>query len=477
LLWVLLLVAWSTGSFGQSIAPNRVPLLWQTETTTGYLTASAVASGEGHIASVGIRYYTCGAVTCTNAFVRVQDALNGALLWSATYENGANFTINQAVAISDHTVVTVGLTNGEETFGHTWWVTSGYSLDTGKLVWRDIIGDASTDYYPWQIAVRHGRAYVTGLAGATCATVDSTTCDQYTRIYDVVSGAVVASLRDDPSGGGDDESYGIALADGLMFTADDNGAGPDDATAFSVRAYDARTRQLVWGDVIPDTDHDGYALKIAAHGDRVVAVGSVNDDWMVRSYDANSGAVRWSQTYSLLDQSIAGVYDSPVQMAMDDDTVVVAGYGSSKLIVDEAYPKASRDWVVRAYDAQTGRLLWSDHSGSPTDTDEANGGVVLIDGRAYVLGFLADATGEPHTLLRAYDARSGRVVWDDEIARPSYPAGVTITLAAAEGRLTAVSFVLGTRPPGTTGVEGFGVDLLVRTYQIGEDRLEHRPGN
>jgi hypothetical protein len=472
----ILLVGWWTSASGQAVTPSRVPLLWQTETTSGYLVAGAVASGEGRIATVGEDYTNCGAGICGNAMVRVQDLRSGALLWSANQDAGLSYTSNNAVAISDHMVVTAGFSYVVDS-GHIWWVASGYSLETGKLLWRDVLGDASTDYYPWQIVVKEGRAYVTGIAGTTCATLDSTTCDQFTRVYEVVSGAVVSSLRDDPSAGGDDESLSIALTGHLMFTGGNVGGGPGDATAFSVRAYDARTRELVWNDTIADADQDGYVTKVAAHGDRVVAVGSVNDDWMVRCYDAGSGTVRWSQTYSLLDQSIAGVYDSPIQVAMDDATVVVAGYGSTKLIADELYPKASRDWVVRAYDAETGRLLWSDHSGSPTDTDEANAGVVLVDGRAYALGFLADAQGAPHTLLRAYDARSGRVVWDDELSRMGFPSGVTITLAASEGRLTAASYVRGTRPPDATGVDLNYVNLLVRTYQIADDGREHWDGN
>ena len=140
-----------------------------------------------------------------------------------------------------------------------------------------------------------------------------------------------------------------------------------------------------------DLDQDGTIFKVVANGDRVVAVGSLNDDWIVRSYEAHSGAVRWSQNYRLLGNSSPGVYDAPIQVATDDDTVVVAGYGSTEAYGTEAYPKASRDWVVRAYDANSGRLLWSDHSGSPIDVDEAEGGVVLVDGRAYVLGLISDS--------------------------------------------------------------------------------------
>src|SRR5205823_1292629 len=160
------------------------------------------------------------------------------------------------------------------TFGHDWWVVSAFALDTGALLWRDVVGDALTDYFPWQIVVNDGRAYVTGLAGPTCATVDSTTCDQFVRVYDIATGAVVWSLREDPSNGGDDETLSIAVAGRVMVIGGSIGAGTDpsiDPTVPEVRAYDVRTRQLLWEDVMPDSSLHGFVFKVAADEDRVVA--------------------------------------------------------------------------------------------------------------------------------------------------------------------------------------------------------------
>jgi len=254
----------------------------------------------------------------------------------------------------------------------------------------------------------------------------------------------------------------------LMFIGGTVGSGPNDQTAAAVRAYDAASGALIWEDLIPDSTHDSNTFQVVARGDRVVAIASVNDDWLVRCYDAATGAVRWTQTYSLLGAGIPGMYDAPIQVGMDGSTVVVGGYGSTEIYGTEKYPKASRDWVVRAYDAASGDLLWYDHSGSSTDVDEAEGGIVVYDGRAYALGFLSEIVGDTHTLVRAYDARSGKILWNDSETRGGLPYGITITLAADAGMMTAVSYIKGTRPPGAPNPDSEGSDLLVKTYAISD---------
>jgi hypothetical protein len=459
-----------------SVSAKDAPLLWQTETKEGYRIAHAAASGDGVVASVGEHYAdVCVVGACgMDASLRVQDAKTGALKWQSDFDFNDTYDANLTVAISDrdHVIITAGYSQGPNTFEHTWWVVSGYAVESGKLLWRDVLGDASTDYYPWQIAIKEGKAYVAGVAGASCATIDSTTCDMFTRVYDVSKGTIVSSLRDDVTGF-DDEALSIALEGRLMFLGGNIGTGPEDTILPAVRAYDSKSGRLVWDDVMPDPTQTGFVFKVVAHDDQVVAAAEANNNWLIRSYDAGTGAIRWSQTYSLIDPSATDVLDGPVQLAVAEGTVLAAGYGSTQPFEDETFPHQYRDWVVRAYDADTGRLLWSDHSGSPTGADEANGGALIVDGHAYALGYTTDSEGVQHTLLRAYELRSGRTIWQDEVSASGNPFGITVTLSAAEGKLTAASFVQGTRPPGTTGLDSLGRNLLIRTYDIGEDTRRH----
>jgi outer membrane protein assembly factor BamB len=402
--------------------------------------------------------------------VRVQDAKAGALKWESDFDLDHTYDINLTVAISDrdHILVTAGYSQGLKTFEHVWQVVSAYDTKSGKLIWRDILGDASTDYYPFQIAIRGGKAYVAGIAGATCATIDSTTCDMYTRVYDVASGTILSSLRDDVTGS-DDEALSVAVEDRLMILGGYIGTGPQDTIAPAVRAYDAKSGALVWADVMPDTSQAGFVFKVVTHDNQVVAAAEASNNWLIRCYDARTGDIRWSQTYSLIDPLAPDVIDGPVQLAVAEGIVLAAGFGAIEPFEDETYPHQFRYWVVRAYDADTGRLLWSDHTGTPTGAAEANGGALIVDGHAYALGYVTDVQGVQHTLVRAYELRSGRVIWQDELAASGNPFGVSVTLSAKDGKLSAVSFVQGTRPPGTTGYDSFGRNLLVRTYDISED--------
>jgi hypothetical protein len=455
-----------------ALAKEAAPLLWQTETTQGYKIAHAVASGDGVIASVGENFSdVCDVGACgLDASVRVQDAKTGVLKWESDFDLNHTVDVNLAVAISDrdHIVITAGYSQGIKTFEHTWWVVSAYDIESGKLLWRDVLGDASTDYYPFQITIKGGKAYVAGVSGATCATVDGTTCDIYARVYDVVSGTIHSSLRDDVTGS-DDEAFSVAVEDRLMIVGGNIGTGPQDTVAPAVRAYDANSGTLVWDDVMPDTSQYGFVFKVVVHEGQVVAAAEASNNWLIRSYDARSGAIRWSQTYSLIDPMATDVLDGPVQLAVDEGTVLAAGFGATESLEDETYPHQFREWVVRAYDADTGRLLWSDRSGTPTGAAEANGGALIVDGHAYALGYITDTQGVQHTLVRAYELRGGRVIWQDEVAASGNPFGVSVTLSAAEGKLSAVSFVQGTRPAGTIGYDSYGRNLLVRTYDISED--------
>ena len=463
-------------SLARSPSGTRSHLLWQDETTTGYDQAYAVAASERWVATAGAHFHIGPCVRGTgcglDASLRVYDAKSGALRWTSEFDLGATADRNQAVAIAKDVILTVGTSqNVSLTNRHIWWVMSAFDARTGTLLWRDVIGDKATDYYPWQIALQGKTAYVTGLAGATCATgADSLSCDQFTRAYDIATGRVIWTNRADFAGG-DDETLSVAATENGIYVAGVVGRGPaDPAGDESVRALDPRNGRVLWEDVIHDPTGDGFVFKVVADDERVVIGAISNDDWLIRAYDAETGAVLWTQTYARTGVSTPGVFDAPVQLAMQEGVVVAAGYGSTKVFGTEPYPKASRDWVVNGYDAKSGRLLWSDVYGAPDDIDEANGGVVIAQGQAIAWGFTVtiDAAGNKlqQPLLRSYDVHTGRIQWQDLIPRTGFPFGVTITLATDGERVTAASYVKGTRPPGATPPDSFGVNLLVRTYDV-----------
>lgn len=69
-----------------------------------------------------------------------------------------------------------------------------------------------------------------------------------------------------------------------------------------------------------------------------------------------------------------------------------------------------RDFLIRAYDAQDGTLLWQDRVNKGSSDYAA---AVLAEGRRV---FVSGAVGPsccPDWLVRAYDADRGRLLWED----------------------------------------------------------------
>ncbi len=67
----------------------------------------------------------------------------------------------------------------------------------------------------------------------------------------------------------------------------------------------------------------------------------------------------------------------------------------------------SPDFVVRAYDAMTGALLWEDEFDKSGSNDQASA-VATALGRVFAAGFATNAAGDTDFLLRVYDALGRR---------------------------------------------------------------------
>ena len=447
---------------------GRVPIRWQFESTNGYEIGDAISMSDRWVA-VGGSFFTAlvpcrFGVSCgQDGRLRVFDSVTGQLRWTADFDLNGTLDRYLAVAIEGDVVLAVGYSiNRFRTNNRPVWVVNAYDAPTGALLWRETLSDPQSDFFPQAIAVQGGRAYVTGVTGPQC--YFGSWCVQLTRAYDVGTGRVLWSVSTGVPGV-DYQTLSIATDEDRVYIA--GNAGP----YAEVRALDARTGGLRWLDQVPALSGE-FVFKVVADDDRVAIGAIVNGDWLVRVYHADSGQVRWTRTWSLTGDANPTVYDAPVVLAMRDGIVVAGGYGSHLPYGSEPYPKASRDWVVRAYAAADGRLLWSDVRGATDDIDEANGGVVIAQGQAVVLGFGAfdDTSGNTHTLVRSYDLRTGALVWEDLEPRVGFAYGVTKTLAGTNGRVAAVSRVQGQRPAGLPRPDSLGVDMLLRIYDLHKGR-------
>jgi hypothetical protein len=115
----------------------------------------------------------------------------------------------------------------------------------------------------------------------------------------------------------------------------------------------------------------------------------------------------------------------------------------------------NRDFLVRAYQANTGALLWEDQVDKAGDADRAFA-LAVGEGQMFAAGFGTNAAGNQDFLVRAYDPKSGALLWEDQIDKAGGFDGVN-ALAVEGGRLFAAGF-------GTNAAGNF--DVLIRAYEI-----------
>jgi hypothetical protein len=96
----------------------------------------------------------------------------------------------------------------------------------------------------------------------------------------------------------------------------------------------------------------------------------------------------------------------------DIASAVAAGFGSVVTVGSAQNAAGNSDFVARAYDAKTGALLWKDLL-DVAGGDDAATAVVLDGERVIVAGTGVDATGSNRLVLRAYIAKTGKLAWED----------------------------------------------------------------
>src|SRR5262245_24957759 len=213
---------------------------------------------------------------------------------------------------------------------------------------------------------------------------------------------------------------------------------------------------LLWQDNFDLAVGEDVARAVAASGQLVVAVGSAqnaagNSDFLVRTYDANTGTLLWTD---LVD--VAGGEDAARAVALDDSRVFVAGVG-----VDGS---GTGLLILRAYIANTGTLAWENRVPRLIVN-----GLAVDDSHVVVAGTTVDSAGNSRLTVQAYDAQNGALEWQDQ---PAPPPGFEQFSGA--GRGVAIEgqrvFVAGTirTAPGP----GFNPTCLVRAYVTHNGNLD-----
>lgn len=113
-----------------------------------------------------------------------------------------------------------------------------------------------------------------------------------------------------------------------------------------------------------------------------------------------------------------GAEDATALVAVAENRVFIVGKGP-------ATPDAETGWLVKAYDQRTGKMLWID-AYSGVSPDENKGQAVAVgDGRIYAGGSISWSADSDYAMVRAYDPITGAVQWEDKFTYGNLYAGVT----------------------------------------------------
>jgi outer membrane protein assembly factor BamB len=259
----------------------------------------------------------------------------------------------------------------------------------------------------WSSSIGSGAGYRARLtappviAGGRVFTMDS---DARVTAFDAATGAQIwrATTRDK-----DDRSTnvggGVTVADGIVYAA----TGRAD-----MLAYDAATGQERWRQRLPTPARSSPTV-----ADQHIYVATI-DDTLVALNQAD-GTKLWSHQAPPADTSVLGL---PAPLATDG--LVIAGFSSGEL---------------RALRVNAGTNAWGDSLAaargrvSIADLASIRGMPASIDGRLYAGGL--------GKLLVALDLRSGRRLWEREVAIGEMPwiAGDWLFVVTIDAVVTAIA--------------------------------------
>jgi hypothetical protein len=323
-----------------------------------------------------------------DAIIRSYNKQTGALAWQNQFSLIGEFDINTAVAAQYGVLFVAGLSDGSVL--NFDWVVRALDARDGSLLWQDQFDLAGNDEdVPWAITVDGPRVFVAGI-GVNAAGDE----DAIVRAYNVWDGSLLWQFQFDQAGG-KEQAFNITADGSRVFVGGwvENAAGNVDWHLWALKAEDG---SLLWQEQVDVAGGFDALLDIALLGKQLFAVGSVTNnsggrDSLVRAYDARNGTLLWQNQFDL-----AGGFDTASKIAVDGRQLIVAGDGINAM--------GNKDWVVRAFNAQTGSLLWQDQFDLAGGNDISHD-VEIEKGRVFVVGSNWNAAGNADWIIRAYKAR------------------------------------------------------------------------
>jgi hypothetical protein len=320
----------------------------------------------------------------------------------------------------------------------------------GDLLWQDLFNLEAGSNEARTVAAEGNRIFAGGFGqqsnGQAAWVLRASRADTGELLWDDVFNP----------GGGNASVFGVFAADGRVYAA----GGGDDASGGSlwvVRAYDAGSGEIVWEDLFQNGGRFANAQAIAADNNRVYAGGRADNvsgrsEWVVRTYDSSTGDLVWQDRFG-----VDGKDEGAFAVAVTGNVLFVSGGASNPLIAG--------DWLVRAYDAGTGEVLWGDQLGAP-DGFFVSLSIAARDGRVFAAG-IGKTLAASDWIVRAYDAVSGDLLWEDR-----FDTGL------GEGAVSIIANESGVFATGGIASPAEGNAMVVKSYDPAdgdvrwEDRVE-----
>jgi TolB-like protein len=246
-------------------------------------------------------------------------------------------------------------------------------------------------------------------------------------------------------------AYAVSVKGNTVFAAGRTRTAAG-GNAFAVRAYSAKDGSLIWEDHYDreGTGADG-ANSIAVKGNTVFAAGRTytaagSCAFTVRAYSAKDGSLIWEDRY---DREGTG-WDAAYAVAVKGNTVFAAGLTTTA--------SGGNAFTVRAHSANDGSLIWEDrYDREGTGTDEANS-IAVKGNTVFAAGYTSTAAGSPAFGMRAYSAKDGSLIWEDDYDREGTGWDKAAAVAVTGNTVLAAGY---------TSTAAGGPAFTVRAYSAG----------
>ena len=360
----------------QALSRANGTVQWSDQTflSTGTIEPLYVTSRKGRAYAVGTLRGEPGDVR--SAFlVRAYAVPTGTLLWENVWRasSGVDGDHPTGILASPTQVVVIGYGENATHDGLAALVRAYHPI-TGEILWEDRVGSTGVEVIAWTIAANRHQIFV---AGTVSPGGDPFRRDLFVRAYDASTG----DLNWEISRPGISPAT-MTLASGRLLVA-----GAAGSSTF-LAAFSAKTGASLWDDMVPTS---GVILDIAVAGSRIAAAISFGTV-AVRAYSLMTGDLEWEDRRTIS----PGFFENVGAVVLNEHTVYAAGSSGEFF--------GNSEFLVRAYDAVDGSLLWDDRSHASTMTAAVD--LALGKFRLFVAGYTFDRSTGSDFLIRAYDVRS-----------------------------------------------------------------------